>query len=482
MNIQCLVKTQKDNTEPSLQKQEGVTTMYPDSRKGIRDSLDCMGTCRGGRNDRPLWFRQFVEKRWMDMMANNFGKPFRVRAIKQQANSRTTLNGLKARRKGITTADSISQLFILGYSEALRTENTIAAASCMPMVIVPIVHIPDSKCEWSKQISDIRGNALNSIGVEKTAIFGKVGMCDGLEDKGIMSADSDGSNLTVKGIHKTSFPLHIVSQFSSMRERQQESPLTTMQGRNRTVTKQSANNKLPLNRAEVFGLAYGILWSARQRNTKLVHMPIQRAKMRIAESLRSFNYRQPFAKQSSDLFFGRGISLLSHNLIIQLAYHSYQVTERKRVNIPPVEDGKYVVIAHPDTVYDLEGDSNITNVWVNGGAGGKQGQIFDVTFKDLPLGFRLYESSIVPISRASGYGDVYNTWVIGKGYFGTVKVDALPARVIVKEPGSAGAMDPLDQVATVGWKANFAAAILDQNAGVLIQHQTSMFTGTRGGL
>lgn len=154
----------------------------------------------------------------------------------------------------------------------------------------------------------------------------------------------------------------------------------------------------------------------------------------------------------------------------------------KRANAKPVEDGKYVVIAHPDTVYDLEGDSNITNVWVNGGAGSKQGQIFDTTFKDLPLGFRLYESSIVPISRASGYGDVYNTWVIGQEYYGTVKLDSMPAKVIVHAPGTSGVSDALDQVGSIGYKCNFAAAILNQNNGVILKHQTSYFTGTRAGL
>jgi N4-gp56 family major capsid protein len=153
-----------------------------------------------------------------------------------------------------------------------------------------------------------------------------------------------------------------------------------------------------------------------------------------------------------------------------------------RANAEPVEDGKFVVLAHPDTLYDLEGDTNITNPWTYGGAGAKANQLFDVAFKDLPLGFRLYTSSIVPISRASGYGDVYNTFVLGKSYFGTVKLDALAARVIVKEPGSAGAADPLDQVATVGYKSNFAAVILNQNNGVIVKHQASAFTGTRAGL
>lgn len=154
----------------------------------------------------------------------------------------------------------------------------------------------------------------------------------------------------------------------------------------------------------------------------------------------------------------------------------------KRANAEPAEEGRYPVIGHPDTGYDLESDPNITDVWKYGGAGSRQGDIFDTGFRDLPFGFRFYESSIAPISRASGYGDVYNTWVMGKEYYGTTKVNALPAKVIVHEPGSSGVSDPLDQVGTVGWKANWAAVILNQSNGVLIKHQTSAFTGTRAGL
>jgi N4-gp56 family major capsid protein len=154
----------------------------------------------------------------------------------------------------------------------------------------------------------------------------------------------------------------------------------------------------------------------------------------------------------------------------------------KAANAEPVVDGKFVVIAHPDTVYDLESDTNITNIWQYGGGGAKQGQIFDTTFKDLPLGFRLVESTIAPISRASGYGDIYNTWVIGKQLFGTVAIGGMKAKVIVHEPGSSGVSDALDQVATVGYKLNFAAVILNQSNGVLIKHTTSASTGTRAGL
>ncbi len=154
----------------------------------------------------------------------------------------------------------------------------------------------------------------------------------------------------------------------------------------------------------------------------------------------------------------------------------------KRQNAQPVEDGKFPVIGHPDSTYDLEGDTNITNIWTYGGAGGKSDQIWNTTVKDLPLGFRYYESSIAPIVRASGYTDYYQTFVLGKEAYGTAKVSALPARVITHEPGSSGVSDPLDQVGTIGWKANWAAVILNQNNLVRIVHQTSSFTGTRAGL
>ena len=152
----------------------------------------------------------------------------------------------------------------------------------------------------------------------------------------------------------------------------------------------------------------------------------------------------------------------------------------KRANAKPI-NGRYPVIGHPDTSFDLEGDSNITNVWVNGGAGSKQADIFEPTFKTLPLGFDYYESSICPISRASGYGDIYNTFVLGQEAYGTLKLDTMPAKIIQHMPGTSGVSDPLDQVGTIGWKANFASLILNQNNLVLIKHQTSYFTGTRAG-
>lgn len=143
----------------------------------------------------------------------------------------------------------------------------------------------------------------------------------------------------------------------------------------------------------------------------------------------------------------------------------------KKANARPVEDGKFIVIATPDVAYDLEGDTNITNYWVYGGAGSKQEQGFDASMKDLPLGFRLYEANNARVFLSLGLSgaDVHATLVFGAEWFGTVKIDALPAKIIQHGFGSSGAFDPLDQVATIGWKCSHAAAILNQNLGVRIE-------------
>ena len=156
----------------------------------------------------------------------------------------------------------------------------------------------------------------------------------------------------------------------------------------------------------------------------------------------------------------------------------------KDANIPPPDGagGRYPVIAHPDTVFDLQGDTNITNLWTYGGAGNRQGDIFDATIGDIPFGGRIYESTLAPVVRASGYTDYYNTFVVGKEAYGTADVESIPSKVIVHGPGSSGVSDPLDQVGTVGWKANAVAVMLNQASLVRVVHQASAFTGTRAGL
>ena len=154
----------------------------------------------------------------------------------------------------------------------------------------------------------------------------------------------------------------------------------------------------------------------------------------------------------------------------------------KRNNARPIpsEGNKFVAIVHPQAMYDLEGDSTIQNIWQYAGERGDANQLFDVTFKDLPFGFRLYETTNARIFTgqgasvtSAGYADVYSTLVLADEAYGTVKLDALPSKVIVKTRGSSGIADPLDQLSTVGWKAAHAAARLNEALMVRVEHTTS---------
>lgn len=162
-----------------------------------------------------------------------------------------------------------------------------------------------------------------------------------------------------------------------------------------------------------------------------------------------------------------------------LTYSELRESKRtlKNANVKPSGEagGKYAVLCHPNAMFDLEADTNITNIWQNAGERGMGNQLFDVTFRDLPGGFRIWETTLARIFASAGLSgaDVYATLVIGEGAYGQIKLETQPAKLIKKERGSAGTADPLDQVASVGFKCSHAAVILNQNNMVRIEHVTS---------
>lgn len=150
----------------------------------------------------------------------------------------------------------------------------------------------------------------------------------------------------------------------------------------------------------------------------------------------------------------------------------------KRVNVRPVtgQDGKYPVILHPDAMFDLESDSNITNFFKDVTLKSANEELFNTSFKDLPLGFRLFETTNARVHASLGLSgaNVYITHVLGQEAYAVIDLEALPARIIRKARGSAGTSDPLDQIATIGWKAAHTAVILAQDRQVLIEHVSSV--------
>lgn len=74
---------------------------------------------------------------------------------------------------------------------------------------------------------------------------------------------------------------------------------------------------------------------------------------------------------------------------------------------------------------------------------------------------------------------VYCTMLIGNGAYGVTEVEGLGLEHIVKQLGSAGTADPLNQRATIGWKTTMAAVRLVEENMVRIEHTSKWFRTQR---
>lgn len=129
-------------------------------------------------------------------------------------------------------------------------------------------------------------------------------------------------------------------------------------------------------------------------------------------------------------------------------------------------DGSYVGIIHPDCKYDLMKDPEWMDMnkyttpelaW-----SGEIGKI---------AGVRFVESSRAKVFAGEGAGgiDVYSTLIIAADAYGVTEVTGGGLQHIVKQLGSAGAADPLNQRASAGWKAIKTAVRLVEQYMVRIE-------------
>lgn len=140
----------------------------------------------------------------------------------------------------------------------------------------------------------------------------------------------------------------------------------------------------------------------------------------------------------------------------------------RRSNAKPLEGGYYVGIVHPDVAFDIMKDSLWQDVSkYNGGTAIMKGEIGKLG------GVRFIESTNAKKKdngASSGAVDVYCTMILGKDAYGVVDIDgSSKPEMIIKDFGSAGTSDPLNQKATSGWKALFTAVRLNELSMVRIE-------------
>ena len=146
-----------------------------------------------------------------------------------------------------------------------------------------------------------------------------------------------------------------------------------------------------------------------------------------------------------------------------------QVVAKLRGQNAPTIGGKYVAIIHPYVAYDLMRDpewidahkyANPTNLYE-----GEIGEIAGVRF--------------VQTTEAKVYdGGVFSTLFLAEGAYGVTEITGGGLETIVKQKGSAGTADPLDQRSSVGWKAIKTAEILIENYLVRVESKSATFSAT----
>ncbi len=128
----------------------------------------------------------------------------------------------------------------------------------------------------------------------------------------------------------------------------------------------------------------------------------------------------------------------------------------------PTFGGYYVAIIHPYAAYDLMQDER----WEEAHKYTDAESIYKGELGRI-AGVRFVESSEAAIYTGSGNDcpsglAVFGTLFIADGAYGTTEVDGNGAQTIIKQLGSGGTSDPLNQRATVGWKGMKTAKILIQ--------------------
>jgi N4-gp56 family major capsid protein len=122
----------------------------------------------------------------------------------------------------------------------------------------------------------------------------------------------------------------------------------------------------------------------------------------------------------------------------------------KASNAPKI-NGDYVAIIHPYAAYDLMEDpewkyphqyQDTSNLY--------EGEIGKIA------GVRFVETSEALVLE----GGIFSTLFLADGAYGVTEVTGGGLQTIIKQRGSAGTADPLDQRSTIGWKAIKTAEIL----------------------
>ena len=146
-----------------------------------------------------------------------------------------------------------------------------------------------------------------------------------------------------------------------------------------------------------------------------------------------------------------------------------QVVAKLRGQNAPTIGGKYVAIIHPYVAYDLMRDPE----WIDAHKYAKPDNLYEGEIGEI-AGVRFVQTTEAKVYE----GGVFATLFLAEGAYGVTEITGGGLQTIVKQKGSAGTADPLDQRSSVGWKAIKTAEILIENYLVRVESKSAAFSAT----
>lgn len=153
--------------------------------------------------------------------------------------------------------------------------------------------------------------------------------------------------------------------------------------------------------------------------------------------------------------------------VITVADVRRAVRQLNKFAAKPHTKDRFVAVAHPDVIFDLQGDSNWVNAHIytekgiNSVYNGEAGEIY---------GTRFVMSQMAPVLTNSGSAgtEVYQTLIMGKDFFGVSKLQNLTTYV-----DSPSINSVLRLASDIGWKAAFATKVLNDSYGIRLESAAS---------
>lgn len=147
------------------------------------------------------------------------------------------------------------------------------------------------------------------------------------------------------------------------------------------------------------------------------------------------------------------------------------VAKLRGINAPTI-DGKYVAIIHPYVAYDLMRDKE----WIDAHKYAQPTNLYEGEIGEV-AGVRFVQTSEGKVYN-TGTHAVFGSLFFGEGAYGVTEVTGGGLQTIVKQKGSAGTADPLDQRSSVGWKAIKTAELLIPDYLVRVESCSPDFDST----